>query len=153
MNNGFGGPQIYGGLQRGRILKREFIQLLSANKPYDIDLSDVDCSTNLALDVVFTCNGTPTSGALYLYRKSMIMRSTGVDPVKFSPVSLVSSADIALAVLFGLNPGTTVSIPTGLESFGLCTNLNDGNNGVTVTDVVIVLRIVDQPITVIEKVK
>lgn len=140
-------PQLYGGLQNGKILARGNFLEMPRRTAFDIDVNNVDCTSQVAIDIVFDCPTNPNQGELYLYRKSMILRGTGNLPVKYSVRSVVTTTEIDHCKLFGLQPGATILVPTGIESVGFA---HDFPN-TTLQNFYYVIRIVDQTVAEIRK--
>lgn len=135
-------------MQVGRILKRETIGTLAYNTSVDIDLVDVDCSVGIVLDFTFSIGKTPKTGHVSMYRKSMLLRSSGTDAVKYGHLAIATAAETAAAFALGMNGGGALLIDTGVESLGLTNSLADGVGGIDITDFTYIIRIVDVPTSV-----
>lgn len=143
-------PQIYGGLQTGKVLSRGIYGSLTPSKLYDINLNNIDCKTQVSMDILFDQTKTPTSGALYLYRKSMFLRGSGLLPVPYAPRKIMDYTDLVLASTLGLNPGCSFVIDSGIESVGLIHTMSDGA-AIYLENLYYAIRIVDQSITMARK--
>jgi hypothetical protein len=134
------------GMQKGRILATGVINLLALNTLYDIDIAGSDCQVWLSLDVAFDIIKTPTSGNLYLYRRSMILRTNESKVVTFAPIAMVSAADCVTAIALGMKSGCSFAINGGLESFGLAHTFSDGVGNTSITSLRYALRVVGAPV-------
>lgn len=138
-------PLTLNRMQFGRVLKRETIGTLLYNTSVDIDLVDTDCSVGIVIDFTFKVGKSPTLGHVSMYRKSMLLRSNGTDPVRYGHIALATAAETAAAFAVGMDGGDSVLIDTGIESMGLTNSLADGIGGIDITDLTYIIRIVDVP--------
>lgn len=144
-------PQVYGGLQRGKILARGIVDVMKWRELYDINLNDIDCMTQLAIDVSFDINLTPTAGHFVLYRKSAIMRTIEPNDIRFYAQNILTFTDVLQSIQLGIKPGFSIQIDTGLESFGFSHDLQFVPNQAIVTSVNYVVRIVDRTVGFVAK--
>lgn len=138
-------PLTLNRMQVGKILKRETIGTLLYNTSVDIDLVDVDCSVGIVLDFTFSIGKSPTTGHVSMYRKSMLLRSRGTEPIRYGHLAVATAAETAAAFALGMNGGDALLIDTGVESLGLTNSLADGVGGIDITDLTYIIRIVDVP--------
>jgi hypothetical protein len=144
-------PQVYGGLQRGKILARGIIHTMNWRELYDVDLNDIDCSTQLAIDVSFDINLTPTAGHFVLYRKSAIMRTIEPSDVRYYAQNVLTFTDVLQSIQLGIKPGFSIQVDTGFESFGLSHDLQFLPNQAIITNLQYVIRIVDRTVGFVMK--
>lgn len=145
-------PQVFGGLQRGKILARGSFALMKPAITYDINVNDVDCVSQVSIDLVFDTPATkPVSGDLVMYRKSMILRGTELGPVNYCPGVVLPFATVNIASLFSIKPGVSFGVSTGIESVGFCHNFADALGPIDIENLYYVIRIVDQTVTQIRK--
>lgn len=144
-------PQVYGGLQRGKILARGVLPNMDWRSLNDIDLNDVDCITQLALDVSFDINLTPSAGHFVVYRKSAIMRTIEPNDVRYHALNVMTFTDVVQSIQLGIKPGFSIQFDTGFESFGMSHDLQLAPNKAIVTNVHYVLRIVDRTVGFVAK--
>lgn len=135
-------------MQVGRILKRETIGTLLYDTSVDIDLVDVDCSVGIVLDFTFSIGKAPKWGYVSMYRKSMLLRSNGTDPIRYGHLAVATAAETAAAFALGMNGGGALLIDTGVESLGLTNSLADGFGGIDISNLTYIIRIVDVPTSV-----
>lgn len=139
------------GMQKGRILASGVLDLMAVNTLYDIDIAGSDCQASLVLDLAFNVTATPASGNLYLYRRSMILRTNESKVVSYAPIPIVSSAEVNTSIILGLKAGCSFVIYGGLESFGLAHTLSDGVGTTNISSLRYVLRVVGTPVYALAK--
>lgn len=137
-------PLTLNRMQVGKVLKRDTIGTLVNGNLYDIDLTDTDCSVQLAFDCSFDVLKAPNAGQLSMYRKSMLLRSGGTDPIRYGLESILSAALVAASYTAGISSGLSMLIPEGLESMGIVNALSNGG-GIDVINFTYCIRIVDYP--------
>ena len=122
-----------------------------ASLPYgeriDVGLTDTDSSVSLVFDCVFKIPKAVTTGELILYKRSMILRTSGIEPISYGARTVIDHTEVTTALALGLSPGDSLLIPGGLESFGIINNLADGGGGVDITDFTFALRVVNTPVS------